>query len=441
MNAQTASEQNLQNDKVHVLIHRKPNCRVELETKVTKPIVQEAHRKAIKLVAKEASIPGFRKGKAPDELILKHFSKAVEEKWQKTIAEAAFKECEAIAKIPVLHNDSKIQFHMKNHSLQDGAEMVFSFETDPLIPSINFSELSLSKVPKGPVGDAELDDVLHKIRVYFCKWSQVLDRPVKEKDFIIVDVDLIEEAIPKRAFSHTRIEVTRKNMAKWMHDLVLGMHVGETKEGFSQADDDASEEDKKVFTPKKVSVHLTTIEEPILPPVDDELAQKVGADTTEIMKERLMKLLEKEAHDNQYKKYRDELSKLLLENHPFDVPMSLLQKEIEFRFTQKIKNKSYKAFFDGLSKEEKETEIDILKKESEEALRLFYICRQIIQDNKIQLSEDELRQGAKTPLDAMFMDPELLHAPQNEEERAVLMSKYMLKKAEDFAIEKILHHS
>ena len=60
-----------ENQNVKVKIEKKPNCQVTLEVVASKQIIDEANKRAIKDAAKEISVPGFRKGKAPKEIILK----------------------------------------------------------------------------------------------------------------------------------------------------------------------------------------------------------------------------------------------------------------------------------------------------------------------------------------------------------------------------------
>ena len=60
-----------------------------------------------------------------------------------------------------------------------------------------------------------------------------------------------------------------------MTDLLIGMQAGESKEGVSQPDESASEEEKKEHPPKKVKVTLLDLEVQKLPAIDDALATKV----------------------------------------------------------------------------------------------------------------------------------------------------------------------
>lgn len=442
MENQQATEQTLKSDKVELQIERKPHCLVEFTVKATPELVKESQKKAIKAVAKETTVPGFRKGKAPDHLILKNFPKAVDERWQKAIAELAFKECESLAKLPLLNNDSRISFDMKSFSLEDGAEMTFQFETEPDVPEINLSDFKLDIIKEDKVSQEKLEDTLKRIRLFFSTWQQVKDRPAQDDDFVIADIDLIEDSgEEKKAFSNTRLEVNKEGMAKWMYDIVVGMKAGESKEGVSKPDEDAPQEEKDLFKEKKVKVTIKTIEEPVLPAVDDDLAKKVGVSTAEEMKSRLKTLLEKQAEENTQKEYREQISKQFLEKLNFELPASLLQREMQYRNSQNMSNASYKKHFESLSDEEKKKEAEKMKEQSEEALRLFYICKKISEENKINISHTDINQTVTTTLDAMFADRDLLNPNKTDQQKALLMSRLLLSKSQDFVIEQLLKNA
>jgi trigger factor len=433
-----ATEQLLTSDLIELTVHRKPNCLVEFVVKARPPIVQNAYKKAIKSVAKETTIPGFRKGKAPDELITRNFSSAVEKQWSQKIGDEVFRECELLAKIPVLNSDSRINFNMKSHSLDDGAEMTFQFESEPQVPSIDFESLHLQTEDAATVDQKKIDDILYRIRLFFSKWQSVTDRPVQMGDFIIVDLDTIETDTPDRVFSNTRLEVGDPIMAKWMRDIVIGMNVGESKDGVSEPDETASDEDKATFKPKKVRIAIKSIEEPQLPLFDDDLAKKVGVETSQIMLERLTVLLNNQLEEERRVRYRDQISTLLLTTYVFDVPGSLLHHEMQHRLKQLFQTPSFKNRYESLSEEEKKQEIEKVKTQAEEALRLFYLCKSVATSNRLTISASDLNLEINTPLDAMFADRDLVKPNKTDEEKNLLMSRLLLTKAQDFIIDKIL---
>ena len=431
------TKHSLENNLVSFTIENKPNCVVEFDVKASSALVQRAHQNAIKAVAKETTIPGFRKGKAPEDVIKRTFKAAIDKKWEQLVGEEAFAECEALAKIPVLNSQTRVNFKMK-HFGADSAEMSFQFETEPAIPQIDYTKINLQDVKKEVVTEEKIHEVIHKIRMFFAKWENVFDRAVQAGDYAIIDLDLLQDEKSERVFSNTRLEVKKPAMADWMRELVIGMSIGESKEGFSAVDEDATDEEKARFTPKKVKITLNGIQEAILPPVDDDLAAKVGAESADIMKERLKVLMEKQAKEAQKTAYREQLSAYLIDHLDFEIPGSLLYTELHHRSKQLFSNPSFKKRIEGLSEEEKKEEFKKIETQAKDALKLFYLCRQVLMENHVTLGPEDLTQDIQSPLDAMFADRDLANPNKTEEQKNLLMSRILLIKAQDLILDKIL---
>jgi len=423
-------------EQVSVTVERLPACRVKYVAKANADLVKKEHNKAMKEVAKTVSLPGFRKGKAPAALLEKNYSHQIESEWQKGIADTTFRACEKLTQIPVLLQGSKISFDMKSHSIDSGAEMTFEFESEPHIEKIETKSFKLEKGTAEEVTDKKVDEMIDRIRGFFGTWKNVTDRAAKEGDHVRLDIDLLEGETPSRAFSNQRFEVAQDKMAKWMRDLVIGMKVGESKEGVSEPDEDATDEDKKKFEPKKVQLIVVAIEESELPAIDDELAKKVGVESVAKMREKLTELMKKQEHDNYLRKQREAIAKQLVETYPIDLPGSILQKEVDYRIKQQKQNPYFAGKWNKMSDAEKKAEEDKMQKEAEDALRLFYLCRKIVETEKLRLDPQKLVPNVKTPLDAMFADPRLQNL-ENEEQRSLAMSRLMLESAQDHIIEKL----
>ena len=145
----TAISEEMTNDEVRVIVHRKPACRIELNVKTTPALVDQARKAATKAVSKDVTLPGFRKGRAPEEMILKKFPNDIERQLHKSLADLAFVAAQKLAKVPLLNNNSKITFDLKKQS-EEGAELVFSFETEPKVPSVNPKEFVAKSRSNGP---------------------------------------------------------------------------------------------------------------------------------------------------------------------------------------------------------------------------------------------------------------------------------------------------
>ena len=422
------------NELVKIKAHFKPACKVELEVETAPSIVKEAHAKAIKMVGKEVTIAGFRKGKAPAAMIEKSYSKHIESELQKVVSDIAFRESIKVCKIPLLNNELKIGFNMKSHSLEDGAKLILFFETEPTIPTIDPATITLKTVERPEVNEDKIEETIRQVQLFFAEWKR-MDRAIEENDFVLLDVDVIEEEPARPLFSGTRFEVTDRSMAKWMKDLIMGHKRGEVLEGTSVPDEDAKEKDKEELTPKKVRVTIREVETATLPELTDAFAQKLGAPSVEEMRQNVEKLLNDKADGHVKEKQREEVSELLLADFKFDVPGSLIDREVRFRMQQLLQDPEYAQHWNSMTNEAKKRTVGSIAEQSEKAVRMFYICRKILADAKITISPNDIPKVVDTPLNMLIGDRRDFHPQGNTEvHQAEAFSRLLLEKAEDYII-------
>ncbi len=423
---------------IKVEVKREGHCHVTLEIEGDATIVKEAKKKALRDIAKEVSIPGFRKGKAPASILEKKFPEALKEGMDKAFADKAFFEGNKLAKVPVLNGKSKITFKMI-HLDETGAKASFSFETEPEVPTIDVTKFDLPEIKEEKIDDEKAQETLDSLRMFYATWNSVADRPVQEGDFVLLDIDDLDQTPAVQAFSNARFEVKDKKMANWMQKLVVGKNQGETVEGTSEPNEDESEEVKKEFKKKKVRIHIKNVEEPVLPELNDEFALRLGVKTASELKKRIKDLLIKQEHDRIISERRSSISDQMHHLYHFDIPSTILEQEANHRMSSFLKQPGMtKKWNDEYTPEQKEAKKNEIKVDSEKAIRLFYVCRKIIHEQKLSVSEDELSPSFDTMLDMMFADPARVNfRNQSKHQQAVEYSKFMMAKAQDYIIQQL----
>ncbi|MGL4348441.1 MAG: trigger factor [Chlamydiales bacterium] len=433
----TLGKQIFENDNLSVTVELAPSCTVKYFVQVKKSLALSSYEHAVKKIIKEASIPGFRKGKVPEELIMQRYKKPLDQEWQKELANRSFQECYSLTNIPLCNEDSTVSFQVKEHS-KTHAELQLTFETEPVIPDIYISTLHIEKLTKKKISEQDIDTTIHRLQCFLATWKKVEERNVENGDFIHVDVFMTEETPPKAIFTNTRFEVTKEAMAEWMYDLVLNQPIGTSLEGISRPNDNISEEEKLKFPPKKVLVTIKSIERAILPELTDDFAQRFGAVDIADMRKKLFHLQENQQIEEARQSARDSIYKQLLEKYQFDLPPSLLKKEFAYRWNELIKNENFKSDWESKSESEQLEEQKKLLEEAQYAIRLFYIAKKILFDAGITVSKEDLHPSAQTPLEMLFTDPSLMQFDEKpKEEQAIILSRIMLKKASDYVINEI----
>jgi trigger factor len=428
--------QEFKNDHVNFTVQHKPACIVEYHVHISPALAKSAHKQGVKNVLKEVSLPGFRKGRAPESLVEKSFPADVDKKWQEVLAQDAFIACQELAKLPFLR-ESRITFTTKKHSLHDGAEMILSFEIEPEAPVIDPSQITLKAVKRPEVNEEKVKETIRQVQFFFATWEPITDRAVKKEDCVTLDVDVVQDTPHTSLFSNTRFEVTHKGMAKWMYDAVIGMHIGESREAVSTPDADASAEEKETFKPKKVKITLKSIELATLPEVDDAFAEKLGVKNVHDLNKAIEKILTEQADAHVKQEMRTQIDNYLLDNYDFEIPGSLVEKEARLRIQMLQQDPQFIAQWEASSPEERKETLSSLFHQAKKAVKMFYLCRRVIADADIQISPKDIPSPPDTMLEALLVHrPTFDDAHDPQMRQAEIVSRLLLEKAEDYLIER-----
>jgi trigger factor len=428
-----AAPAEFKNDQVHVVVLQRPGCRVELKVKAASPLIQAARREAVKAVGKEVLIPGFRKGRAPDEMILKKYPKEIEKETHNKLADASFAEAQKLAKVPLLNNNARVTFDLQKMDNRE-AELVFSFETEPAIPVIDPKQFEPKPVERVQIGEKEIEEAIRQMQFFFAQWKPVMDRPVQEKDYVMIDLDTIEGETAQRVFNQVRFEISHERMAKWMQDLVIGAKVGDVLEGISEPDANATEEEKKEFAPKKVRISILKLEEATLPELNDEFAKKVGASDVAHMRQSVTDMLNRQADEKVRDTLREQVNEFLIKQYPFEIPHSLIQTEMEHRQRQLLQNPNFKREWDNMPQNEKKSFEIKMAAESTHAVQLFYLSRQVVRNTNIGITHKEVQDEAIATLRAHGVQQQIALDQIPKEVYALALSKIILARAQDYII-------
>lgn len=423
-----------QGEDIHVSIHRKPFCLIEFDVKAGKKIINRARQEAVKEVNKKITLPGFRKGKAPEQTILKRYPQDVEQQFHKTFANLAYTEAQKLARVPLLNHNAQITFDLKSQS-EENAELVFSFETEPVVPAVDPKLFTATPVSRPEVGEKQIDEAVQQMRFFFAEWTPIKERPIQNGDYIIINLDTVdEEGKPTRVFNEVRFEVSKERMAEWMQKLVQGAKWGDELEGLSEPDKTASEEEKKEFQPKKIHLSILKVEAAQLPELNDEFAKKVGAETVKEMRESIQKLLTSQSEEAAQEALRGQVNKFLTQHYQFDLPKSLIETEKEHRKQQWLSNPTHKKRWEEEMTPDEQAKFDQnLFEEANRAIRLFYLSRAIVRQANLPVTHLEVQQEAIATAQGWGQALKPDNIPK--ELFALALSKVILAKAEKYVLE------
>ncbi len=434
----STSNQEVSNDNIKVVVTKAPGCRVTFDITVAPTGTQSAYTKAVRSVNKEVSLPGFRKGKAPEKLVIQHYGKHVDREWRNMVLNYAFEQAIELTKLSPLHQEAVQAPEVKKISLE-GAEVTLKFESQPELPTIDIKLLSLAQPAKAEISQENIDHAIEDLRLFHANWKDITDRPVQEDDYIDVDIDALESP-SYNICTNERFQVNADRMPHWMRKIVLGMNVDQSAEGTSEREDKfLSGTNAPDFKPTPVRVTIKSIKQADLPAVDDELAKKAGVDTVEELQKRIVSSLERTNVEKIEWSLRDELQNQLLEKFVFDVPDSFVEMERQIRVRNRIR---------GLrSRQVSEAEIQQQQQQIEEAalvdaegfLRLYFLSQVLVKEKGLVITQADLfqeftRQMQQLPPEEQAIEPQM----EPSSLRGQLLAVLAIRKAEDWLMSQLL---
>lgn len=385
------------NELVHFSIAPKPNCILEITATAKKPLIEKLKQESIRPLTKQISAPGFRKGKAPESYILKHYPHEIENKAKNALPGAVLNECLNLASIPLLKQGDKepeIRYTIQNFNDEEAKISIF-LEIDPTTPSIDPAQCSVTKTTAAEPTEEQVSEGVRQTLFFFAEWAPISDRPVQEGDFLILDADVIETATPTPLFRGTRFEVSDKSMSSWMKNSLIGKSLHETIEGVSMPDEKLSQEEKALFPSQKVRMTIKAIESATLPELTTELLSKIGIESEEALKKNIKERFIWEAEQSIKEAMRTEALESLLATHPFEIPLSLVKREFSIRMDQLKNDKEFSTIWGSASEQQKNSMINSLVTQSQKAIKLASICKKLYEEKKVSVSPEELPAPSK----------------------------------------------
>lgn len=321
------------NDHLTVSVVEEPGCVVKFDVTITPEATKAAYLKAIKSINKEVSLPGFRKGRAPDELVLTHYKKYVEDEWKDILLNTAFSESIDLVKMYPLNKNTMKQPQVKSISKDDGSRFTIEFEKAPQVPDVDPTAFKLPQIEAQKVTEKEVNEFIEQMRLRVAKWNDVEDREIQDGDFVDLDIESLDEP-GLQICGNTRFEYSKK-MAKWMHKLLKGAKVGTQVEGVSEKDakehacdsscsGDHHHHHDDEFKPTHCRITVKAIKQPELPALDEEFAKKVSSESIEKLHENAQKKLEQDAIVERDDKIKESIKKQIEDLYTFEVPRSFV---------------------------------------------------------------------------------------------------------------------
>lgn len=370
-----------------VHIDMQPGCIAKFNVTITPKASQAVYEKAIKSISKEVSLPGFRKGKAPRDKILKLYPDAIKGEWERKLVQlSAFEAIELSGKRPYAE-DSVKDAKLIKASQDENSEISFQVECAPEVPHIKLADIIVKRVKPEPVNEKAIDEEVQRLQLQNASWESIEDREAQEGDY--VDLTIVSSENSPQTLSETaRFLLKKDKMAPWMYRVVNGMKVGETADATVE---DSSIDPENPPAPEELQCKITlkAIHHAVLPEVNDEFAKRFESNSVEELRKKVEARLTRQFANDSWKAMEGQVIEQLLINYPFEIPEREHIAEARIQY-QRLENRLDNPDLSAADKVRMLKEVQRYISSLPNNYRLFYIARLVAKNFHIKITEQEL---------------------------------------------------
>jgi len=380
------------------------NCKVEktentnevkLEITIEAQKFEDAMKKVYFKNAKYFNIPGFRKGKAPMNIVEKYYGKEIfyEDAFNE-IAGEAYEEALKENKIEVVSHPT-----VDIVTMEKGQDLVFTavVQTKPEIELGKYKGIEIKKI-EYTVTDEDINDELSKMQEQNSRQVTVKDRAVEDGDITVIDfvgsVDGVEFEGGK-AENH-ELKIGSNTFIPGFEDQIIGMKTDDVKDIKVKFPDEYFSKDL-AGKDATFKVTLHEIKKTELPKLDDDFAKDVSEfDTLDELKNSIKEKKEKENEEKAKYETEEAVIKAVCDDSKLDIPSGMIELEIDNMLKDIETRLSYQGlkleqYFQMMGKTEEE-----IRKDSEpqaiEAIKSRLALEAVIKAEKIEATEEEIKE-------------------------------------------------
>lgn len=343
---------------------------------------------------KHVTLPGFRPGRAPREMVLRRFETDIESETRKNLISKAYKQVIEERNLDVVGQPDveEIQFGR-------GQPMLFAvtMETAPEIELPEYKGLPV-QLERAVVTEADAERALNLLREQRAQF-QTVDRPAQLKDMVVINFsgtsegkplsELVPAAKGLNARTNFWVELGPNAFLPGFAEALLGARAGDRKTVPVRFPADF-ETRELAGCEVLYEIEVVEVKERVLPALDDEFAKSWGAENLEQLRAGVRRDLENELKYKQDKALRAQVIRALLNRVHFDLPESAVARETRHVVYDIVRENAERGVPRELIEKEKENIYAVATRNAKERVKLSFLIQKIAERENIRVSTEEI---------------------------------------------------
>ena len=402
--------------------------------------VEKALQAAYMKEKNKISVPGFRKGKVPRQMIEKMYGAGVfYEEAANILIQDKYAGAMEESGVDIVSRPT-----IEVTQIEAGKPFIFTAEVAvrPEVELGKYIGVQVTKIDTS-VSDEEVAEALEKERTNNARTVSVTDRAVAEGDTAVIDFEGFVDGVAfegGKGENHP-LEIGSHSFIDTFEDQLVGKNAGDEVEVnvTFPAEYHAADLAGK---PAVFKVKINEIKTKELPELNDEFAQDVSEfDTLEEYKADLKKNLETQKQNDAKRTKEDEAIGKIVDKSKMDIPEAMIKTQCENminEFAQRIAQSglSMEQYmqFSGLTIEKLEEQV---RPEAETRIKSSLVLEQIAKEENIEVTEDDIKAEVEKMAKAYGMEADKLAEYLGEAEKASIKRDLAVTKAIDLIMDNV----
>jgi trigger factor len=382
---------------MNVVVESQPNCLVTLRVELPSEEVSKEWSNVARSFQRQAKIPGYRPGKAPQSLVESRYAKDIKEQLTSKLLRESLDEAIRENKLRVLSVSQ-----VENVEIADDRTMRYqaTVVTAPHFELPDYSAIP-AEIAKQKVTEESVSRWLDQLREPHATYSPVEGRALQMGDYAVLtyaatlDGVALGETIPDapaqlQGRRNAWIFMDEGTLLPGFCQAVAGMNVNEER---TFSIDLPPELPVSKLAGKKLdyAVTLHAINTKSLPELDDALAEKIEPGTTaeqlaQKVRERLEKLAEAQFEDAK----RQAAVRYLLEKVDCELPAPVVQKELDSILHDIVRENQVRGISDDEIKKHENELIGVAHQGAKDRVRSNFLLLRIAEKENLKVTEEDL---------------------------------------------------
>lgn len=377
-----------------VKVIKEEECLLTLSIELPKDEVAKELEAVFQKIQARASLPGFRVGKAPLDMVKKNFADRARQSMLEDLISRASTQVIREKKLEVIDTPrvEKLEYDL-------GKSLLFhlKIEKDPVVKAKDYKGIKVTK-PSVTVTDEDLKTTLEEIRDRNASLVASESKQVEKSHFAVIDFEGKIDGKPFHGGSSKNylLDMNQPQTIAGFSDGILGAEIGKERSVQVRFPADYAQKD---FAGKEAVFQVTVneIKEKKLPNLDDDFAKDMGLATLEELKTKVRESLQKDKDSKAKKEEEEQIFQALLDNHTFSIPQTLVEERIQNLTRRALGNLQRQGLVAAGDTQAEATIREKSRPQAERDVRLSYILKGIAtQENlfAVQADVDDLKRKA-----------------------------------------------